>query len=43
MTIYVMMMIYNKEIKNMYMCTNILLRKFGKCNFNVKFKLFRTY
>ena len=41
MTIYVMMMIY--KVKNMYVRTNILLRKFGKCSFNVKLKLFRTY
>jgi len=32
-----------REVKNMYVRTNILLRKFGKCSFNVKLKLFRTY
>ena len=32
-----------KRVKNMYVRTDILLRKFGKCSFNVKLKLFRTY
>jgi len=32
-----------REVKNMYVRTNILLRKFGECSFNVKLKLFRNY
>ena len=32
-----------REVKNLYVRRNILLRKFGKCSFNVKLKLFRTY
>ena len=32
-----------REVKNMYVRTNILLRKFGKCSFNVKLKLFSIY
>jgi len=32
-----------REVKNMYVRTDILLCKFGKCSFNVKLKLFRTY
>ena len=26
----------HREIKNMHVCTNILLRKFGKCSYDVK-------
>ena len=32
-----------REIRNMFLCTNILLRRFSNCSVNVKVKLFRSY
>jgi len=32
-----------REIRNMYVRTNTLLRRFGKCSKNVKVRLFRSY
>ena len=33
----------NREIRNLFMRTNILVRRYGKCSTNVKLALFRAY
>jgi len=33
----------NREMRNMYIRTNTLLRRFGKCSKKVKIRLFRSY
>jgi len=32
-----------RETRNMFIRTNILLRRFGKCSVDVKLSLFRSY
>jgi hypothetical protein len=32
-----------REIRNLFMRTNILIRRYGKCSLNVKLVLFRSY
>ena len=32
-----------REIRNMYIRTNMLIRRFGNCSLNVKLRLFRSY
>ena len=33
----------NREVKCLYTCTNILIRRFKRCSVRVKTQLFKTY
>ena len=35
--------IIKREIRNLFMRTNVLIRRYGKCSVNVKLVLFRAY